>query len=219
MAARNFLAFDLGAESGRAVLGTLDEREAHARGEAPLRQPHRPDERPPALEPAGAVGRAQDRPAQGRRRGAGAAEARRHRRRHLGRRLRPARPRRRRPRQPRPLPRRPHRRHDGEGVREGAASERDLRGHRHPVHAAQLAVPAPRDARAEAARCSTPPRRCCSCRTCSTTCSPACARREFSIATTSQMYDPRKKAWATDDARAARPADAHPAGDRPVAAR
>ena len=36
-------------------------------------------------------------------------------------------------------------------------------------------------------------RRCCSSPTCSTTSSPAEPRREYSIATTSQMYDPRKR--------------------------
>ena len=47
MAARNFLAFDLGAESGRAVLGTLEGGRLTLAGEASVYQPHGPDERPP----------------------------------------------------------------------------------------------------------------------------------------------------------------------------
>ena len=44
--------------------------------------------------------------------------------------------------QPLHVPRPPHRRHDGTAFARVAAS-RDLRGHRHPVHAAQHALPAP----------------------------------------------------------------------------
>ena len=123
-------------------------RPAHARGEAPLPQPHRPDQRPPALEPARPVGGAQDRPAQGRRR-------------------RPRREPRRRSTASASTPGASisassaatatssanpfHYRDSRTDGMHGAdlrprPARTDLRGHRHPVHAAQLALPAPRDA-------------------------------------------------------------------------
>ena len=218
MAARNFLAFDLGAESGRAVLGTLEG------GRLTLEEKHR------FANPIGRINghlhwnllaqweelKTGLRKAAGDARGSGRAlPIHGHRRRHLGRRLRPARPRRRRPRQPVPLPRLPHRRHHGARLRPRPARGH-LRGHRHPVHAAQLALPAPRDAASSAASSSTPPRRCCSCPTCSTTSSPACARASSRSPPPARCTTRASARWATELLEKLGAADADPAGDRPL---
>ena len=131
------LAFDLGAESGRAVLGHFDG--GRLRLEVLTRFANEPVRtldalhwdvlrlyRDMLLSPAKVRGRA-------RRGGLG-------RRGHLGRRFRPARPRRRAARQPPPLPRPAHRRRHGSGLRPDAARG-VVSAHRHPVHALQFAVP------------------------------------------------------------------------------
>ena len=62
---------------------------------------------------------------------------------------------------------------------------------RHPVPAVQLALPAPGPGRATTPRCSTPPTACCSCPTCSPISCPAAKINEATIASTSQLIDPR----------------------------
>ena len=104
----DYLALDLGAESGRGLLGRFDGERLDAGGGPPVPQRAGPDARHALLGPAPALRRDEDRPAQGRRR---RRRAGRRRRRHLGRRLRPDRPRRHPAGQPGPLPRRPDRRH------------------------------------------------------------------------------------------------------------
>ena len=108
----NYLALDLGAESGRGLLGRFDGERLDAGGGPPLPQRAGPDARHALLGLAPALRGDQDRPAEG----GGRRRARRRRRRYLGRRLRPDRPRRHPAGQPGPLPRRADRRHARRGV-------------------------------------------------------------------------------------------------------
>ena len=87
-----YLAFDLGAESGRAMLGTLDDGTAGVRGTAPLPQHSRPHARRASTGTRSGCFTKSVRAR--RRRPRAQAAPRRHRRRHLGRRFRAARPRR-----------------------------------------------------------------------------------------------------------------------------
>ena len=64
MSAGHFLAFDLGAESGRAILGTLDGGRLSLAEKHRFANPERKDARPISVEPARSMGRVEDRPAQ-----------------------------------------------------------------------------------------------------------------------------------------------------------
>ena len=211
------------------MLGSLDEGQAHARGEAPLRQPHRPDnghlhwnllaqweELKTGLRKAAGDARA----------ATAARRSPRHRRRHLGRRFRPARPRRRGPRQPLPLPRRPHRRRDGTRLR---AASRARRSSTPPAFSSCSSTRCSSCwpcTRAERAAARVPPRRCCSCRTCSTTCSPACARASSRSPRPARCTTRARSDVGDGAAGAAGPADdiccrrsCRPARSRPAARR
>ena len=152
----DYLALDLGAESGRGLLGRFDgERlaleEVHRFPNGPVRMldtlhwdlPRLFDEIKTALRKAAAR---RDR-------------ARRRRRRHLGRRLRAGRPRRHAAGQPGPLPRRPDRRHDRGRLRAGPPRA-DLRDHRAAVPAVQHGLSAPGDRSGRTRRCWRWPRPC-----------------------------------------------------------
>ena len=116
MADKAYLAIDMGASSGRHVVGTIRRPKTPAGGGLPLRQRPGRDRRTSALGPARAVDATSARacgprpPLQARPRGQRG-------RRYLGRRFRPAGPRRRAAGQSLSLSRQPHQRHDGEGLR------------------------------------------------------------------------------------------------------
>ena len=145
----NFLAIDLGAESGRAILGTLDGDAADPDGRASLRQRPGAPARWPALgHPAPVVGdqnRAAHCDAQASR------PTRRDRDRYVGRGLRPARSDGRPHRQSLSLPRQPHRRDGGRSL-QAPAARADFRSDRHSIHAVEHAVSTIRDGRAASAR-------------------------------------------------------------------
>ena len=138
----DYLALDLGAGERPRAAGQVRRRAAHPRRAPPVPQRPREDARHPPLGRPPALEEMKAAVPQGRRR---RGAARRHRHRHLGRRLRPGRPRRHPPGQPRPLPRRPHRRHDGRRLRPDPPrpAVRDLGP---PVPAVQHPLPAPGDA-------------------------------------------------------------------------
>ena len=134
------LALDLGAESGRAMLGRLDGgkldlQEIHRFPNGPVRLPDGLHWNAPGLFGELKTGLRKAREE------AGAGPAGFGRAGYLGRRFWPAGRARRSAGQPLPLPRQPHRRDGGKGLRHGRARNH-LRSDRHPVHAAQQPVPA-----------------------------------------------------------------------------
>ena len=138
MAEKAYLAVDMGASSGRHVLGLFDGQQLR------LEEVYRFENGP--VEVAGRLywdllGQ-WSHVRQGLRAAGGKCgeRHRQRRRRYLGRRFRPARPRRRTAGQSLPLPRQPHQRHDGEGLRH-RQPRGDLPPHRPAVHAVQHALP------------------------------------------------------------------------------
>ena len=137
MTEKAYLAVDMGASSGRHVLGLFDGQRLR------LEEVYRFENGP--VEVAGRLywdllGQ-WSHVRQGLRAAGGKCGRpdRQRRRRYLGRRFRPAGPRRRTAGQPLPLPRQPHQRHDGKGLRH-RQPRRDLPPHRPAVHAVQHAV-------------------------------------------------------------------------------
>ena len=134
------VAFDLGAESGRALVGTVRRHAARPGGGAPVPEPAGPAARRPLLGRARPVRRDLLRARRARRRQRSRAQRG---NRLVGLRFRPARPSGHPDLEPAPSSRRPRRRRDGEGLRARSAGG-DLRDDRHPVPAVQHVVPAAR---------------------------------------------------------------------------